>query len=34
MEPPDVGQSAVGTVVAVDVTEGELTAHTSPDALS
>jgi hypothetical protein len=29
-----VGQSAAGTDVAVDMTEGELTVHTSPDALS
>jgi hypothetical protein len=29
-----VGQSAVGTDVAVDVTEGGLTARASPDTLS
>jgi hypothetical protein len=29
-----VGQSAAGTDVAVDVTEGRLTARVSPDALS
>jgi hypothetical protein len=29
-----MGQSAAGTDVAVDVTEGRLTARASPDALS
>jgi hypothetical protein len=37
MKPPDVGvvgQSAVGTDMAVDVTEGRLTARASTDVLN